>query len=58
MVTDTIPNIYKQAKCNNNIITFEDDVSNDASHIDYKFTLNVCASQELYKLIQQQNVRP
>jgi hypothetical protein len=31
IITDTIPNIYKQAKCNNNIITLEDDVSNDFS---------------------------
>jgi hypothetical protein len=107
IVTDTIPNIYKQAKCNNNIITFEEDISNDlnindkikiyddkgneklykvneinsniieiddninssdvfiygkeindfnALNKDYIFTLNVCATQELYKLIQQQNI--
>ncbi len=37
IVTDTIPNICKQAKCNINIITLEDwDVSNDLNINDKK----------------------
>ncbi len=28
-ITETIPNIYKQALCNGNIITLDDDVSNE-----------------------------
>jgi hypothetical protein len=105
-VKDIIPNIYKTAICNSNIITLDNDVSQDlnigdkikiydelgkddvyditeinsniikidkdinSSNVfvygkeindfhtlkkDYIFTLNVCATQELYKLIQQQN---
>ena len=106
LVKDIIPNIYKRASCDSNIITLENDVSqelniNDNIKIydefgnnniynileinenvitidkdintsnvfvfgkevddfhtlkkDYIFTLNVCATQELYKLIQKQN---
>ena len=105
IVKDIIPNIYKRATCNKNIITLENDVSQDlnindnikiydefgkddiyniteinentikidkeinSSNVfvygkeiddfhtlkkDYIFTLNVCATQELYKLIQKQ----
>jgi hypothetical protein len=105
LVKDIIPNIYKRATCDSNIITLENDVSQDlnindnikiydefgndnmynikeinenvikidkdinTSNVfvfgkeiedfhtlkkDYIFTLNVCATQELYKLIQQQ----
>jgi hypothetical protein len=105
-VKDIIPNIYKRATCSSNIITLENDVSQDlnindnikiydefgkddmyniteinentikidkdinTSNVfvfgkeiddfhtlkkDYIFTLNVCATQELYKLIQKQN---
>ena len=104
-VKDIIPNIYKRASCSSNIITLENDVSQDlnindnikiydefgndnmyniteinsnvikidkdinTSNIfvfgkeiedfhtlkkDYIFTLNVCATQELYRIIQQQ----
>jgi hypothetical protein len=107
LVKDIIPNIYKPAFCSSNIITLEDDVSQElnindnikiydefgndymyniteinsniikidkdinTSNIfiygkeiedfhtlkkDYIFTLNVCATQELYKLIQNQNI--
>ena len=107
LVKDIIPNIYKRASCDSNIITLENDVSQDlnlndnikiydefgndnmyniteinsnvikidkdinTSNIfvygkeiedfhtlkkDYIFTLNVCATQELYKLIQNQNI--
>ena len=103
---DIIPNIYKPAICSSNIITLDNDVSqelnigdnikiydelgdNDMYNIteinsnvikidkdinssnvfvygkeiedfhtlkkDYIFTLNVCATQELYKLIEKQN---
>jgi hypothetical protein len=106
-ITEIIPNIYKKATCNGNIITLDVDVSqelkiddkikiyiedgkedlfkitnidsntieidkeinaekvfiygkevNDFHSLkkDYIFTLNVCATQELYKLIQQQNI--
>jgi hypothetical protein len=106
LVKDIIPNIYKRAICDSNIITLENDVSQElnindnikiydefgndnmynileinenvikidkdinTSNIfvfgkevddfhtlkkDYIFTLNVCATQELYKLIQKQN---
>jgi hypothetical protein len=106
-VKNIIPNIYKRASCDSNIITLENDVSQDlnlndnikiydefgndnmyniteinsnvikidkdinTSNIfvfgkevddfhtlkkDYIFTLNVCATQELYKLIQNQNI--
>ena len=105
-VKDIIPNIYKRATCSSNIITLENDVSQElnindniklydefgkddmyniteinentikidkdinSSNVfvfgkeiedfhtlkkDYIFTLNVCATQELYKLIQKQN---
>jgi hypothetical protein len=104
-VKDIIPNIYKRATCSSNIITLENDVSQDlnindnikiydefgkddmyniteinentikidkdinSSNVfvfgkeiddfhtlkkDYIFTLNVCATQEIYKLIQKQ----
>jgi len=104
LVKDIIPNIYKRASCDSNIITLENDVSqelnlNDNIKIydefgndnmyniteinsnvikidkdintsnvfvfgkevddfhtlkkDYIFTLNVCATQELYKLIEE-----
>jgi hypothetical protein len=107
LVKDIIPNIYKRASCDSNIITLENDVSQElnlndnikiydefgndnmyniteinsnvikidkdinTSNIfvfgkevddfhtlkkDYIFTLNVCATQELYKLIQNQNI--
>jgi hypothetical protein len=107
LVKGIIPNIYKRAICDSNIITLENDVSQDlnlndnikiydefgndnmyniteinsnvikidkdinTSNIfvfgkevddfhtlkkDYIFTLNVCATQELYKLIQNQNI--
>jgi hypothetical protein len=106
-VKDTIPNIYKPAFCSSNIITLDNDVSQDlnigdnikiydelgkddiyniteinsniikidkdinSSNVfvygkeiedfhtlkkDYIFSLNVCATQELYKLIQNQNI--
>jgi len=106
LVKDIIPNIYKRAICDSNIITLENDISQElnindnikiydefgndnmynileinenvikidkdinTSNIfvfgkevddfhtlkkDYIFTLNVCATQELYKLIQKQN---
>jgi hypothetical protein len=106
-VKDTIPNIYKTAICDSNIITLDNDVSQDlnigdkikiydelgkddvyditeinsniikidkdisSSNVfiygkeindfhtlkkDYIFSLNVCATQELYKLIQNQNI--
>ena len=104
---EIIPNIYKKAICSGNIITLENDISNELniddniqiyiengnsemhkiininSNVieiekeinkenvfiygkeikdfnslkkDYIFTLNVCATQELYKLITQQNI--
>ena len=105
--SEVIPNIYKNATCENNKITLDFDISNilkindkidiidengnlkqynilsiennsftiddnietnnvfvygskvDDFHTinkDYIFTLNVCATQELYKIIQQQNL--
>jgi hypothetical protein len=105
--SEVIPNIYKNATCENNKITLDYDISNilkindkidiidnngkykqynilsiennsftiddnietnnvfvygskvDDFHTlskDYIFTLNVCATQELYKLIQEQNI--
>jgi hypothetical protein len=106
-IKDTIPNIYKPAFCSSNIITLDNDISQDlnigdnikiydelgkddiyniteinsnvikidkdinSSNVfvygkeiedfhtlkkDYIFSLNVCATQELYKLIQNQNI--
>jgi hypothetical protein len=106
-VKDTIPNIYKPAFCSSNIITLDNDISQElnigdnikiydelgkddiyniteinsnvikidkdinSSNVfvygkeiddfhtlkkDYIFSLNVCATQELYKLIQNQNI--
>jgi hypothetical protein len=50
IVKDTIPNIYMQAKCNNNIITFEDDVSNDLNLNDKIKIYDDNGNEKLYKV--------
>jgi hypothetical protein len=68
---DNIRNIYKIIEIDNNYVKINeklDSVNHECFVIgtkvddfhtlnkDYIFTLNVCATQELYKLIQQQNI--
>ena len=61
-------NIYDIMDINSNIIKIDKDINSSNVFIygkeiddfhtlkkDYIFSLNVCATQELYKLIQQQN---
>jgi hypothetical protein len=61
--------LYKVIEINSNIIEIDDNINSsdvfiygkeindfNALNKDYIFTFNVCAIQELYKLIQQQNI--
>ena len=62
-------NMYNITEINSNVITIDKDINTSNIFVfgkeiedfhtlkkDYIFTLNVCATQELYKLIQNQNI--
>ena len=62
-------NMYNITEINENVITIDKDINTSNVFVfgkeiedfhtlkkDYIFTLNVCATQELYKLIQNQNI--
>ena len=68
-IEDGKEDLFKITNVNSNVIEIDKEINTEKIFVygkevndfhslkkDYIFTLNVCATQELYKLIQQQNI--